>query len=652
MSRYQVRLPQHPRQYTDLPPAARVYIVSVISLGAITIVRSLASLILQPAGTEWLVLAALTLLTGSFSIKVPSVTARISVSEAFVIVGLLAFGPHVATVIVVLDSLVLTSWLRGPNRSPLRALFNMTAGALAISSAAQLLAWMLPVYPAASAPLSQLYIPVFALALSYFAINSWLIAIAIAFERDTSAVKIWRRHFLWLSLNYLGGAWVALIFMNYARAINLAAVAIIIPLLVIIYLTFRTSWGRLEDAHEHVTQLNDLYLSTIETLAMAVDAKDQITHGHIRRVQVYAVELARRIGVNEDRQIKAIEAAALLHDMGKLGIPEHILNKPGRLTDTEFERMKEHADLGADLLSSVRFPYPVVPIVRHHHENWNGFGYPSGIAGTDIPLGARILAVVDCFDALTSDRPYRPRLTADDAFEIIRERRGTMYDPLVVDTFIGAYAEIAPLAVRAGQEAKTVFGLESSDQAQPNVPQPLQQIRATATETALLVTCNQNIVKAVSVEEALKTAAQSLRQLLPATVYALFDYDSQSDSLVCANAVGDSQNLLDGLAIPVGQRVTGWCGANRRSAINSNASLDLAQIAQLFQPPLRSTISTPLMDGDRLVAVLTAYSLRDKAFTENHRYTFEQVASALLTKVSSLQSKTSSNLVSFPIHKS
>ena len=179
-----------------------------------------------------------------------------------------------------------------------------------------------------------------------------------------------------------------MLLVTYRQRIDFTALSVIIPLLVITYLTFRTSLGRLEDANRHVSQVNSLYLSTIETLAMAVDAKDQITHGHIRRVQVYAVELAKRLGVNDDRQLKAIEAAALLHDMGKLAIPEHILNKPGKLTAAEFETMKRHAAIGADLLSSIRFPYPVVPIVRHHHENWNGRGYPTGISGTDIPLGS------------------------------------------------------------------------------------------------------------------------------------------------------------------------------------------------------------------------------------------------------------------------
>ena len=185
-----------------------------------------------------------------------------------------------------------------------------------------------------------------------------------------------------------------------------------------------------------------LYLSTVETLAMAIDAKDDVTHSHVRRVQAYAVGLARALGMTDEPTLKAIEAAALLHDTGKLAVPEHILNKPGKLTASEFEQMKLHVDVGADILSLVDFPYPVVPIVRCHHENWDGTGYPRGVAGEDIPIGARILSVVDCFDALTSDRPYRRRMTDEAALDILRERSGRMYDPRVVDTFIKVYRDI------------------------------------------------------------------------------------------------------------------------------------------------------------------------------------------------------------------
>ena len=206
------------------------------------------------------------------------------------------------------------------------------------------------------------------------------------------------------------------------------------------------------NANKHVEKVNRLYVSTIETLAMAIDAKDQITHGHIRRVERYAVGLAREVGVHDESLIKAIEAAALLHDMGKLAVPEYILNKPGRLTPAEFDRMKVHASVGADILSAIDFPYPVVPIVRHHHECWDGSGYPDGIKGTDIPIGARILAVVDCFDALTSDRPYRQKLSDAAALHILRERKGTMYDPLVVHTFERVYQALEILANEAVEE--------------------------------------------------------------------------------------------------------------------------------------------------------------------------------------------------------
>src|SRR5678815_1635979 len=214
-------------------------------------------------------------------------------------------------------------------------------------------------------------------------------------------------------------------------------------LLAVLYFTFSMAMGRVEDANKHLSQLNDLYMSTIETLAMAIDAKDQITHGHIRRVQSYAVALAHEVGVSDPTLIKAIEAAALLHDMGKLAVPEYILNKPGKLTPAEFEKMKLHASIGAEILSSIDFPYPVVPIVRHHHENWDGSGYPDGLRGTEIPIGARILAVVDCFDALTSDRPYRPRLGDEEALAMLKARRGSMYDPLVVDAFFEIHSSIS-----------------------------------------------------------------------------------------------------------------------------------------------------------------------------------------------------------------
>ena len=608
----------------------RSYLGVVIVGGLAIIARSLADAIAAPPGFEWFTLAALTLLTGSFTVKVPGLSARFSVSETFVFASALLFGPSAGTLTVVLDALVISFWLNQATRSLSRILFNVAAPSIAFWTAATAFFALAGVAPGTVhyQDLRLLVLPLFVFALAYFLTNTWLVAGAVAGEKRISAASIWIRHFAPFGINYFVGSSVAILLVSYAAKIDFTVLFIIVPLLLISYVTFRSSMGRLEDANRHVAQLNEMYLSTVEALAMAVDAKDQITHGHIRRVQTYAVELAKRLGVGDERQLKAIEAAALLHDMGKLAIPEHILNKPGKLTAAEFEKMKRHADIGADLLSSVKFPYPVVPIVRHHHEQWDGKGYPSGISAIDIPIGARILSVVDCFDALTSDRPYRPRLTNDEAFAILVERRGTIYDPLIVDTFIRTYPEIAPAVAQGEHDQGTGHSLPLKDD-RLSLLSSFRHIRASAAEHALLTEHREKVLCAASVDDAFAIGAQCLRQVTPAVVCALYSYEASSDSLTCRRTVGDPNRLLDGLTIRMGERVTGWSAANQRPAINSHASLDLANIADYFNPPLLSVLCTPLVCDDVLFGVLTAYSNLPNAFGDTHQYAFEQIGSAL-----------------------
>jgi len=426
------------RQFTSLDLGAQAFVSIVVLSGFLAITHSVVALYSNPVTSPWFVLAALTLLTGSISIKLPSVPATISVSETFVFTSILLFGTAAGTITVTLDALIISLWLRRKGLELHKVLFNTAAPALSIWLAAELFSLITGVtLPSERAVTVAALLPRLLLfALIYFLLNSWLMATAVSFEGSSRITEIWRKNFLWLCLSFLSGASVAVLLVSVSREISLNALALVVPLLVISYLTYHTSMGRVEDANRHVEEINRLYLSTIETLAMAIDAKDQVTHGHIRRVQERSVSLARQMGVLDENLIKAIEAASLLHDMGKLAVPETILNKPGKLTPAEFEIMKTHSSVGADILTAIEFPYPVVPIVRHHHEAWDGSGYPDGLSGTEIPIGARILSVVDCYDALTSDRPYRPRLDEADAIAILHERRGTMYDPLVVDTFV------------------------------------------------------------------------------------------------------------------------------------------------------------------------------------------------------------------------
>src|SRR5262249_41381810 len=299
--------------------------------------------------------------------------------------------------------------------------------------------------------------------------------------------------------------------------------------------------------------LNSLYLSTIETLAMAIDAKDQVTHGHIRRVQSYAIGLAREVGVRDGKLLKAIEAAALLHDMGKLAVPEYILNKPGQLTESEFDKMKLHASVGADILSAIDFPYPVVPIVRHHHENWEGTGYPAGLKGTEIPIGARILSVVDCFDALTSDRPYRPKLTDDDAIQILLERRGSMYDPLIVDTFVRVHRSIAPGPNEKGPAPEVLNEIVSArkNSAATLYSPVIDEIAASADEMLTLYDLARGLAGQVNANDAADVIAKHLKRLIPSALCVFYINDRISGELNALHAVGEGAATVRGLRIAI-----------------------------------------------------------------------------------------------------
>ena len=615
--------------------AGRAYLTSVIVAGLVVVLHSLYSLYLQPVGYEWFVLAGLTLLSGSFTVKVPTIPARLSVSETFVFAAVLLFGPPAATMIVALDSLIISLWIFRKSRRAERVLFNLAAPAIAVWIAANIFFLIAGIPPLAhqSRPILGLVFPLLVLAVVYFLLNSWLIAAAVALEQRRSTVVVWRRNFLWLSVNFFSGASVAALLLPYLQGPTSAFVRVIgvlLPLLLISYLTLKTVLGRVEDANTHLAELNRLYLSTIETLAMAIDAKDQITHGHIRRVQILAVGLARAVGVDDSAQIKAVEAAALLHDMGKLAVPEYILNKPGPLTSAEFEKMKLHASVGADILSAIDFPYPVVPIVRHHHESWDGSGYPDGLRGSDIPIGARILSVVDCFDALTSDRPYRPRLSDSEALRILTDRRGTMYDPLIVDTFTAVYKDIAPPEGETQQERSGISAITRGTSPATDVAafaaSRFDDISASTEEMLLLYEMAQALSGNLDLADVADLIAKHLRRLVPATTCVFFLYDSDQDDLRAAHASGENASHFAEVRIAMGQRLTGWVAANRQTILNSDPMLDLGEVARALKPALRSCLSTPLVSEGELIGVLTVYSTHREAFNEDHRRIVEVVA--------------------------
>jgi putative nucleotidyltransferase with HDIG domain len=368
---------------------------------------------------------------------------------------------------------------------------------------------------------------------------------------------------------------------------------------------------------------------------MAIDAKDDVTHSHVRRVQAYAVGLARALSVTDEPTLRAIEAAALLHDTGKLAVPEHILNKPGKLTAAEFERMKLHVDVGADILSLVEFPYPVVPIVRAHHENWDGTGYPRGLTGADIPIGARILSVVDCFDALTSDRPYRRRMTDAAAIEILLDRRGRMYDPSVVDMFIRVYRDINVAGADTTEHREVLQRITQSRLDTPSSADRHEAPDGASASTSLLAFVSLSRVASgdASIADVLALGSRLIGDVVPGATGAWFLPEANSDHIVAAEAFGPSAHVVRGVAVVIGDRLTGWVAANRQPIVSSPANLDLGPRVEAAEPALRTCMSVPLLKGDSLVAVLSLYSPETDVFDEAKSRLIQMVAPHLATAI-------------------
>ena len=608
----------------------RRYVHAVGIVGGAVLASALALALRTPHAAAWLALSAFAIATGSFKLNFASIAADIAIDDTFFIAIAVLFGPGPATLATAAGAFVLP----GRRRRPLRQIvFNTASLALSMWAASETFFFAARVPPLAvsGAPIASLVLPLLALTAVYFVFNSGLMAVAIGLDTRQSPFAVWQQHFRWVSVGYFAAASVTFCSILLVQQASLLAIVIVLPLFGVFHLTLRASFGRVDDARRHVADMDRLYLSTVETLAMAIDAKDDVTHSHVRRVQAYATALARAMDVNDEPTLKAIEAAALLHDTGKLAVPEHILNKPGKLTEAEFEKMKLHADIGADILSLVRFPFPVEPIVRAHHESWDGSGYPRGIAGEAIPIGARILSVVDCFDALTSDRPYRRALSDDAAIAILRERRGTMYDARVVDAFVATYRDVQVDQPETPEQREVLSRISATRHADDPPPVALAPAPMTH-DLVAFVSLARFGCGDPTLLDALGLASTLVAGILPGVTGAWYIPDEAADRLVVADTFGPHATRLTGRAVGMGEGLTGWVAARRQPILDSDAALDLGHDAA---PALRRCTSVPLVAGDMTVGVLTLYAEDEAAFATDGARLVHVVAPHLAATIQS-----------------
>src|ERR1700731_2894318 len=380
------------------------------------------------------------LLASSLKVSLPSIEGTLSVNFLFTLLGILELSLPETLLIGLASTLAQFYWRPARRLKMVQLVFNLSQ--VTVSSAAAYVAYKLvsTFVLHGPGPLALLVA-----AITHFACNTTAMSTIIGLTEDKPVSKVWTESYLWSFPYYMVGAAIAGLVNFLNHHIGWQSSLLVLPPIYLMYRSYRLYLGKLETEKKHAEKVSKLHLRTIETLALAIEAKDQTTGEHLQRVRVYAMELARPPGLSED-ETEALRAASVLHDIGKLAVPEHIISKPGKLTPEEFEKMKIHPIVGAEILEQVDFPYPVVPIVRAHHEKWDGSGYPNGLAGEAIPIGARILSAVDCLDALASDRQYRKALPLDEAMAKVASEAGAAFDPQVVDILHRNYVEWEQLA--------------------------------------------------------------------------------------------------------------------------------------------------------------------------------------------------------------
>lgn len=628
-----------------VPLRARIYIFTVVLVGipvlGYSIFRSLVDL-----DYSWLILGILTLLASFFPITIPSVnresqTLTVTVSDVFLFGALLMYGTHVAVILVAIDGFV-SCW-RGRVSSPYKVLFNVSALTACMWVTGHVFFWLVglapPLYAAEIDSLGFVVVLFILCGLAFFTLNSGAVALAISMMVGRPFRAVWLQDFLWASLTTVAGTSVAaLIFLN-SRAIDWISVTLASPIILVVYYAYKLNFNRVRKAHEHARQLGELYHSTIASLAMAIDAKDQCTHGHVHRVQALALGLAVRSGFDDPMKLQGLKAASLLHDIGKLAVPEYILNKPSGLTEWEIQKMRAHPTVGAEILETVPFPYPVVSYVRSHHEKWDGTGYPDGLKGEEIPLGARILSLADCYDALRSDRPYRIRLGREAALDYIRTQAGKAYDPRLVEVLVQHIEALEGEIERAEQQLprsvirKIEASLSGGQVGKRDIARTVfHDIASAHREIQAVYEISQSVGKSLNVSETLALLASKIRNLAPYDACAVYLLNSQTEMMSPYQAVGDYGNALEEIELKVGEGVTGWVAANRQTLINVSPAPDFSEnpfLRSVFQ----SCLCLPLCIEDSILGVISLYAAVPNAFSDDHLRLMEtitpQAASAI-----------------------
>ena len=575
------------------------------------------------------------IVASGMKVQLPGIDGTMSVNFLFILLGVMELSLPETLIIGCSATLVQSIWQARNRLDPVKVIFNVFS---MMASATALCYFTYHQLEPTFGQFKPILLAVAALV--FFLANTLPVSLVISLTEHKPARKIWADCYFWSFPYYLVGAAVVGLIGIINQFSGWQTSLLVLPIIYWVYRSYRQYLGRLQAEKErvevekrHVEEIAALNMRTIEALALAIEAKDHTTHRHLQRVRTYAVEIAKAMQLPAD-VMEAVRAAALLHDIGKLAVPEHIINKPGRLTPEEFEKMKVHPVVGAEILERVAFPYPVAPIVRSHHERWDGSGYPDGLRGEAIPIGARILGVVDSLDALASDRQYRPALPFEEAMASVKEKSGTWFDPQVVDTLLQHCKEWEKLALAADSNASSTrlshdVCIERGSEPAAGFAKPadaghvepevdfLASIASARQEAQMMFELSQDLGNSLSLGETLSVLSMRLRRLIPYDSIAVFV--RRNDWLLPELVSGENFRALSSLKIRMGEGMCGWVAENCKPILNGNPKVEVGYSASLDkQSPLESALAVPLEGLNGVVGVLAMYGSGPDAFTQDH----------------------------------
>jgi diguanylate cyclase (GGDEF)-like protein/putative nucleotidyltransferase with HDIG domain len=622
-----------------LPSSAKVYIVATLLLGIGASAHGLA-LLHSDVLPRFIWYLLISLLMSGLKVALPGITGTMSVNFLCVLLSIAELNLGEAMLLSCACAFGQSVWKTKYKPRLVHVVFSISSVAAAVYVSYTFYHSPVAAYLTAGANIIVL-LPLTATV--YFICNTLPVASVIALSDRKQLLPLWEQSHFWFLPYYLAGASIICGLHWVNGKIGWQFSFLVLPVFYVVFRSYRLFVGRLESQKQHAQEVGKLHLRTIQALAMAIEAKDQTTHDHLQRVQVYAVEIGKELHLSFE-EIESLRPAALLHDIGKLAVPEHIISKPGKLTAEEFEKMKIHPLVGAEILEQVEFPYPVAPIVKSHHEKWDGTGYPEGLIGEAIPIGARILAAVDCLDALASDRQYRRAVPLDEAMGIVIAESGKAFDPKVIAVLQRRFRDLEKLAqavpsiphkrftnTKVARCPAPASGLETTNEtpsASPPEPNFLARIGDARQEAQMLFEMAQELGNSLSLQETLSLLAVRLQRIVPYDAIAI--YEQRNEHLFPVHVAGTGSALFRSLEIPVGEGLSGWVAHNNKPIINGNPSVEPGYLADPTKfSTMRSALSVPLEGVNGVTGVLTLYRTPPDAFSRDNL----RILLAISTKV-------------------